>query len=197
MRILILVLFYSSFTLASPFPPEEPPIPTCNIAYYVQKGAYKHPKPVALHLANTITSEAFKRDLDPYLVAAIISVESDFRFITVNHTGDYGLTQINYRIWSREFQRLNIKVLSKERLVNDPQYSIRTMTRILEIVKERFPNDPLWYARYHSSTPKFKNGYAKKVKKRLQLIKSFASMKTTKCSNQGDQNGTFDLSIIE
>jgi soluble lytic murein transglycosylase-like protein len=195
MRILLLTIIYSSLTLASPFPPEEPTPPTCNIAYYVQKGPYKHPKPVALHIAKTINSEALKRDLDPYLVSAIISVESDFRFIEVNHTGDYGLTQINYNIWSKEFNRLGIKKLSKQRLVTDPVYAIKTMTQILEIVKNRFSNDPLWYARYHSSTPFLKKNYAKKVKKRLQSIKTFASINTTKCTNQGELNGTFIVSI--
>jgi soluble lytic murein transglycosylase-like protein len=199
-RMLIVLLFLISITYskADVFPPTQGVSPALVIASHAQNRASKPSTPVALYLGHLIKTEALKRGLDPLIVASIISVESDFRFIRVNNTGDYGITQINYNIWSREFKRLGKGKLSKNRLINDTQYSIKMMVKILKITKNRFPNDPLWYARYHSSTPRLKNKYAKKVKNRLQEMKNFDTVGTTKLTtNQGDNSGITDLFIAE
>ena len=99
-------------------------------------------------------------------MAAIIATESDFDLNAYNPSGDYSLAQINYYIWKVEFARLGRKDLDFIRLQNEPAYAINRMAEILEIIRNRFPNDVHFYARYHSSTKSLRLGYLIRLKER-------------------------------
>ena len=68
------------------------------------------------------------------------------------------MMQINYPIWSEEFNRLGIS-LDKNRLKNDVEYGFWAMGIILSMKKKSNQHDPYWFARYHSNTIKRKQQY--------------------------------------
>lgn len=117
-----------------------------------------------IDLARTIVAAGNKYDVDPVIMYKLIAVESHFKFVSINHTGDYSMTQINCRVWTKEFERLK-RELHCDRLIGDYKYSIEKMAEILSIIKIRHPNDPNWYGRYHSGTPRLKRAYLTRVKK--------------------------------
>lgn len=119
-----------------------------------------------------------KHNLDPRIMISILKVESDFRQKAVSHTGDYSVAQINYNIWKNLFLKLDKAPLKFDRLKQDEAYAIYRMAEILAYYKELHEKkDKFWFARYHSSTPKFKNLYITKLKKELKkLIKFGPSM---------------------
>lgn len=120
------------------------------------------------YISEEILRTANKYDLDYKLFLAIIKTESDFKQSAYNPSGDHSIAQINYRIWNKEFKRLNKPELDFHKLKKDISYSVDLMGEILTILKERYDHDPLWYARYHSGTYKRKVGYAKKIQNNIK-----------------------------
>ena len=128
-------------------------------------------KPVRRALGRVIVQKALERQIKPSLVASIIAVESRFRLDAYNRSGDYSLAQINYSIWSKEFKRLEMESLSKQKLITDVNYAIEIMVKILEILKKRHSAiDEEWYLRYHSGTPFYKKRYKKRLDKALKVF---------------------------
>lgn len=125
-------------------------------------------------LANIIFEEAGNFNIEPTLMMAIIQVESNFKLGAKSSTGDYSLSQINYKIWNKELKRLNRKPLDFNKLKTNPKYAINRMAEILKIVYDRNKQDPHWFAVYHSSTEKLKTRYAKKVKKQLSKLENYS-----------------------
>lgn len=136
-----------------------------RIASAAQKRNSKLDNPKALYLGYLITKNALERQLDPLKVAAIISVESDFRLSAYNPSGDYSLAQINYRVWNVEFERLNRRPLRLKRLTTDVGYAINRMTEILEVLRKRHGDN--FYGYYHSGTPRLRIAYQGKIDSRL------------------------------
>lgn len=113
-------------------------------------------------IAESIVNEAIANNIDYRILSSIIMQESKFDQGSVSSSGDIALTQINYEIWSPEFQKMGIQ-LSKEQLKKDENYAIWAMGKILSTIRSRHGSDPYWYARYHSGTPSRKLNYAQLV----------------------------------
>lgn len=124
------------------------------------------------HYAWWVYTYSKKYKLDPYLLLAIIKVESNFNQRAISSTGDYSLAQINYKVWKKELKRKGIK-LNFYKLKTNYAYALETMGYILKTLKDKYGSeDPQWYARYHSNTYKYKNNYYNKVNQALISIKS-------------------------
>lgn len=122
-------------------------------------------------MAAMIAKVSKKFNIKPEIMVSIIDTESNFQTNMVSSTGDLSIAQINVDVWNKEFARLNLPVIDKERVVQDLEYSLTFMAEILSVLKMRYAEtDPCWYARYHSSTPKYKNDYFQKLSFRLELI---------------------------
>lgn len=128
-------------------------------------------KPHIPKIAKAIVNNSEKQSLDFRILLGILKVESDFSQKKVSYTGDYSLAQINYQTWSQELKRVKKIKLNKDKLKKDIDYSIAMMTEILKVIESRHNQDPMWYARYHSSTPSLKLQYAKKVNQAVESIK--------------------------
>lgn len=129
------------------------------------------PESYILEVSEYIKEQAENTGIDHRIFLAIIETESKFNQAAVSSTGDYSLAQINYKRWNEERIRLGKSPLDFAKLKADPKYSLEIMADILQILKTRFSNrDPLWFARYHSSTKSKKEGYAKKLIKTIRLI---------------------------
>jgi hypothetical protein len=117
-----------------------------------------------------------KYAVDPKLMVAIISTESDFNNAAVSVSGDLSLAQINTKVWDVEFNRLGLGKIDKKLLKKDEAYALNKMGKILSILKKRHEKkDSKWYATYHSRTKKFKNAYDGKVQIKLRMIASVAN----------------------
>ena len=115
-----------------------------------------------------------KYDIDPRIIISILKTESDFKQQAVSHTGDYSVAQINFKIWSKNFNKMDRAPLKYEKLIEDEAYSIFRMAEILHILKkEHSKKDVHWFARYHSNTPKYKNVYIKKLQVSLKKLLPF------------------------
>jgi soluble lytic murein transglycosylase-like protein len=128
-------------------------------------------KPHLPKLAKAIVTQSAQHKVDFRILLGIIKVESDFKQDMVSSTGDYSMAQINYDTWSKELKRTRKIKLDKEKLKKDINYSISMMTEILKVLHSRHQQDPMWYARYHSSTPSLKLQYATKVNAAMGSIK--------------------------
>lgn len=114
-----------------------------------------------------------KYAIDPKIMVAIISTESNFDNSAVSVSGDLSLAQINTKVWDAEFLRLGLGKIDKKLLRADESYALNKMGKILSILKTRHAKkDAKWYAVYHSRTKKHKNVYDGKVQSRLRMIAS-------------------------
>lgn len=51
--------------------------------------------PLDLNIQDYVMDECSKRNIDPELALAVMSVESDFQYDVISNTNDYGIMQIN------------------------------------------------------------------------------------------------------
>ena len=115
---------------------------------------------------------AEKYQIDPFIMLALIKVESDFNQEAISETGDYSLAQINFKVWQKELSSKGIK-LDYSKLKKNHTYALEKMAIILNILKTRHAKkDNNWYGRYHSNTKKYKNKYLKKVNIALMKMKN-------------------------
>jgi hypothetical protein len=121
----------------------------------------------ARRLGRLIDYWAGRFDLDPDLLVAIIRAESYFEPDTMvcwpapwkgkdETTCDHGLAQIN-EVWVDEWK------LDSFRLVHDDAYNIMVAARLLARLKKAHGDEPDWYGRYHSDTPRRKAAYLSKL----------------------------------
>ena len=109
-----------------------------------------------------IMKYSMERKISPFIVFAIIAVETHFEktlTFNTNNTVDYGICQIN-SIWVQEFKRLKKRPLVLKKL-NNTEYCIDRMTEILVHLYNR--NDDYWWSKYHSRTPSLRRKYQEKV----------------------------------
>jgi len=122
-------------------------------------------------IASQISLAINKHKIEPQIVVAIIDTESDFQADRVSPTGDISLAQINVEVWNREFIRMKLPPLDKEKIKSDQEYALLKMAEILSIIKKRYEKrDRRWYARYHSNTNHYKLEYLNKLERRLRLL---------------------------
>lgn len=124
----------------------------------------------SLVIAKLIEKHSKNYKIDGSLMLAIIQTESNFNTLAKSSTGDFSLAQINYKIWNQELLRLKKEPLDFKKLKTCPDYALKRMAEILQILSLRYEEDPHWYARYHSKTLKLKKKYAKKVDSHLETI---------------------------
>lgn len=124
-------------------------------------------------IAKALYKTAQIHKLDPRIMIAIISTESEFINSKVSPTGDLSLAQINTEVWNKEFTRLGLATLNRKLLKTNEAYALNKMAEILNIIKSRHARkDSKWFARYHSHTKKYKEIYTVKLEKRLRMIAS-------------------------
>jgi hypothetical protein len=129
-------------------------------------------------IATMLAGISKRYNIKPEIFVAIIDTESNFNAEMVSSTGDLSIAQINVDMWNKEFQRMNLPLIDKERVRADLEYSFTFMAEILNILKLRFEtSDPQWFARYHSSTPKYKADYFSKLSFRLDLMARSESLR--------------------
>lgn len=125
------------------------------------------------NIANKLSLAIKKYNIEPQIFISIIDTESNFNSDKISHTGDLSMAQINVEMWNREFKRMNLPLMDKEKIQSDLDYSFQKMAEILNIIKIRHEKeDRTWYARYHSGTPKLKDDYLKKLTVRLKMMAS-------------------------
>lgn len=118
-------------------------------------------------LARAIEREADEHEIDWKLIAAILFQESSLRIDPQNCltnpkrcTGDYGIGQVRYKVWIKRFH------IEKERLLIDPDYSVKMSVKVIADYKNRYAKkEAHWYTRYHSKTPEYRDAYMVKVNK--------------------------------
>jgi hypothetical protein len=124
-------------------------------------------------IAQAIYNTSKTQKIDYLLFLSIMKVETTtFDQSKVSETGDISIAQIKPEVWEKEFIRLKRKPLDKKRLKKDSAYAIDRMGEILHIIQSRHKDDPYWYARYHSGTPKHKMAYSSKVQQEYTSFKS-------------------------
>ena len=70
--------------------------------YRFQENIYRLQTPEFSRITAAAFTQARKHGFDPYLVMAIIFVESRFNRRAVSRAGAYGLMQVNYPVWKDE-----------------------------------------------------------------------------------------------
>lgn len=129
------------------------------------------------NIAVSLYGASRKYEIDPKVMIAIIDTESDFKQEAVSSTGDVSLAQINTEIWNKEFTRMGLDKINKKLLKKDAAYALEKMGKILNILKTRHvKKDNKWYARYHSTTTKYKNMYDAKVQVKMRKIASVTTI---------------------
>ncbi len=112
-----------------------------------------------------------KHKIEPQVVVAIIDTESNFQSDKISSTGDVSIAQINVEVWNKEFTRMKLGLIDKERVKVDQEYAITKMAEILEVIKRRYSKkDRKWYARYHSNTKHYKKEYLHRLEIRLKML---------------------------
>jgi len=70
--------------------------------YRFQENIFRLQKPGFTKITNSVFKQSRKHGFDPYLVMAIIFVESSFNRHAVSKAGAFGLMQVNYPVWKNE-----------------------------------------------------------------------------------------------
>ena len=142
-----LIIVWPTFTLVAE--------PATLDAYLVKRieSLVELPESAAKEFVSNILKYSAAYRLDPYLVTAIITVESHFRHFRSKH--DFGPMQVN-RFW---FNRLDVD----ESDLLQIEGGIKTGTQILAINQMEKPNDTCWWSSYNSQNPVFRRIYEKKV----------------------------------
>lgn len=80
-------------------------------------------------------------------------------------TGDYGIGQINYKVWGKRFN------LDKVKLMTNVPYAVKMSTKVFVHYKLRYQHKELhWYTRYHSGTPSLRAKYLTRINKGFSKI---------------------------
>ena len=72
--------------------------------YRFQENVYRLQTPEFAKITNSVFRQSQKYGFNPYLVMAIIFVESNFKRHAVSKAGAYGLMQVNYAVWKDELK---------------------------------------------------------------------------------------------
>ena len=84
--------------------------------------------------AAIIIEQANRFDLDPHRFIAIAWVESRLKPNRVSHTGDYGIFQINYRFWGKQWEYKSKKKFSTD--MSDPGHATVAAAVVLKEMKK-------------------------------------------------------------
>lgn len=70
--------------------------------YHFQENVYRLQSPESAKITSSVFNQSLKHGFNPYLVMAVIFVESRFNRHAVSRAGAYGLMQVNYPVWKDE-----------------------------------------------------------------------------------------------
>ncbi len=128
---------------------------TWTVPEYVRSISPSTPERRVQQVSKAIEWAAKKTDEDPYLLAAIVYVESRFRpsqkacweWIdwdqkVCRYTCDYGLGQVN-EVWIKAWK------LDADKLQNDDYYNLLIAAKILHKLRLMYGTEPQWWSRYH------------------------------------------------
>jgi soluble lytic murein transglycosylase-like protein len=93
--------------------------------YLFQENIYRLQTPEFAKITNSVFNQSKKSGFNPYLIMAIIFVESRFNRHAVSKAGAYGLMQVNYHVWKNQ---LNIDF----RKITQVDYNIELGLKILK-----------------------------------------------------------------
>jgi len=93
--------------------------------YRFQENVYRLQTPEFAKITDSVFNQSRKHGFNPYLVMAVIFVESNFNRHAVSKAGAYGLMQVNYPVWKDE---LNID----RRKLSQVDYNIELGLTILK-----------------------------------------------------------------
>ena len=120
--------------------------------------------------------------IDYRILLGLIMTESTFNQDAVSPTQDFGIGQINYKVWNKEFVRLNKEPLDLKRLKTDVDYAVKRTVEILALLKKN--KDPYWVGRYHSKTPSLKKAYFAKIQNQVLKLEYSKKNAVTIASNK-------------
>lgn len=127
----------------------------------------------ASKLAKLIVEECSKNDLDPYLILAVIQIESDFTPRAVSSKGAIGLMQVMPKTGEYVAKDLGISYKGHSSLY-DPFVNVKLGINYLSLLQEQFDGTEYALAAYNYGPTKFANSktlaknlpvYVKKVLK--------------------------------
>jgi soluble lytic murein transglycosylase-like protein len=115
-------------------------------------------------VARHVVDEALKRDVDPWLVYAIIKVESSFRPKVVGKAGEIGLMQVMPATGRMVAQRaLNMDEYDAQRLY-DPAFNVKVGTTHLHYLLKEYGEVSQALTVYNAGhTSALSSGYARRV----------------------------------
>jgi soluble lytic murein transglycosylase-like protein len=70
--------------------------------YRFQENVYRMQTPGFAKITDSVFNLSRKHEINPYLIMAVIFVESRFNSHAVSKAGAYGLMQVNYPVWKDE-----------------------------------------------------------------------------------------------
>lgn len=129
--------------------------------------------PQARKLAKTINEECDQYDLDPFLILAVIQVESNFSPKAVSNKGAIGLMQVTPSTAGYLAGKLGISIRGNKSL-HDPFINVRLGIYYLSLLQDRFKNIEHALLAYNFGPGKFEeskeqvilaSSYAKRVLK--------------------------------
>jgi soluble lytic murein transglycosylase-like protein len=80
--------------------------------YRFQENIYRLQTPEFSKITDSVFNQSKKYGFNPYLIMAIIYVESNFKRHAVSKAGAYGLMQVNYAVWKDEL-KINFKKITQ------------------------------------------------------------------------------------
>ncbi|MEF3254558.1 MAG: lytic transglycosylase domain-containing protein [Deferribacterales bacterium] len=162
-----------------------------NISDYLKMNNFIHKEINNYDLAFTIVNESLKKDLDPYLVLAIIEVESKFDHNAVSVMGAHGLMQLQENTAKFITKNDEIKV-SSSKLKKDPLLNIKLGIAYFNYLLNKFEGNYKYaiiaynlginkvYSLMTSNTPLPKSYYNKVISTYKKINKIYNHKETVK-----------------
>lgn len=162
-----------------------------NISDYLKRNNFIHKEINNYDLAFTIVNESLKKDLDPYLVLAIIEVESKFDHNAVSVMGAHGLMQLQENTAKFITKNDEIKV-SSSKLKKDPLLNIKLGIAYFNYLLNKFEGNYKYaiiaynlginkvYSLMTSNTPLPKSYYNKVISTYKKINKIYNHKETVK-----------------
>ncbi len=92
---------------------------------YFKDNAFRIRYPLMSKIFSAVFKKSKQYDVNPFIVLALIQVESSFKPNAISNAGAYGLMQVNYAVWKKE---LNINF----NRIFDVEYNIELGIRIFK-----------------------------------------------------------------